>query len=90
MHGHPIFFKSNQMWTSTSTADESPRDYIVESVIKKYNKRSQTGIEKYNTTMDREDLSTLDWLRHAQEEAMDLSIYLEKLIVIEESKRWHP
>ena len=75
------------MWTSTSTADESPRDYIVESVIKKYNKRSQTGIKKYNTTMDREDLSVLDWLRHAQEEAMDLSIYLEKLIVIEESKR---
>ena len=40
--------------------------------------------------MDREDLSVLDWLRHAQEEAMDLSLYLEKLIVIEESKRWHP
>ena len=75
------------MWTSTSTADESPRDSIVESVINKYNKRSQTGIKKYNTTMDREDLSTLDWLRHAQEEAMDLSIYLEKLIVKEESKR---
>jgi hypothetical protein len=78
------------MWTSTSTADESPRDYIVESVISKYNKRSQTGINKYGTTMDREDLSVLDWLRHAQEEAMDLSLYLEKLIVIEESKRWHP
>jgi hypothetical protein len=36
--------------------------------------------------MDREDLSTLDWLRHAQEEAMDLSLYLEKLIVKEELK----
>jgi hypothetical protein len=69
-------FKSNQMkyWTSTS-------------VINKYSERSQRGIDKYGTTMDRKDLSTLDWLRHAQEEAMDLSLYLEKLIVKEETKQ---
>ena len=30
--------------------------------------------------MERTDLSELDWLIHAQEEAMDLAIYLEKLI----------
>lgn len=72
-------------WTSTTfTVDKSLGDSIVESVINKYKKRSQIGIKKYNTTMDREDLSVLDWLRHAQEEAMDLSIYLEKLIVKEE------
>jgi hypothetical protein len=71
-------------WTSTSTVDKSLDDSIVESVIKKYSERSQRGIDKYGTTMDREDLSTLDWLRHAQEESMDLSLYLEKLIVKEE------
>jgi hypothetical protein len=38
------------------------------------------GKEKYNTDMDRDDLSVIEWLRHAQEEAMDHSIYLEKLI----------
>ena len=68
-------------WTSTSTVDSSLGDSIVESVINKYKKRSQIGINKYGTTMDREDLSVLDWLRHAQEEAQDLTLYLEKLIV---------
>lgn len=71
------------MWTSTSTVYKSLRDSIVESVINKYKKRSQVGIDKYGTTMDREDLSVLDWLRHAQEEAQDLTLYLEKLIVKE-------
>jgi hypothetical protein len=82
------FFKSNQMkyWTSTYTIKVAD-DSIVKSVIKKYKKRSQAGIEKYGTTMDRTDLSTLDWLRHAQEEAQDLTLYLEKLIVKEEQRR---
>ena len=42
--------------------------------------RAEVGKKKYNTTMDRKDLTELEWLKHAQEEAMDLSIYLEKLI----------
>jgi DNA-directed RNA polymerase beta' subunit len=67
-------------WTSTYTIKVTD-DSIVESVINKYKKRSQVGINKYGTTMDREDLSVLDWLRHAQEEAQDLTLYLEKLIV---------
>lgn len=44
--------------------------------------RAEIGREKYKTTMDRKDLSELDWLIHAQEEAMDLAVYLEKLIQI--------
>lgn len=75
------------MWVSTSTVGRSLDDSIVESVIKKYKERSQVGINKYGTTMDREDLSTLDWLRHAQEEAQDLTLYLEKLIVKEEQTK---
>jgi hypothetical protein len=42
--------------------------------------RAEVGEKKYKTTMERTDLSELDWLIHAQEEAMDLAIYLEKLI----------
>tara|TARA_R110002049_G_scaffold199037_1_gene369096 strand:- start:27355 stop:27543 length:189 start_codon:yes stop_codon:yes gene_type:complete len=56
------------------------KDSIVESVLIKYKKRSKVGIKKYNVTLDREDLTELEWLIHAQEEAMDLSLYLEKLI----------
>lgn len=76
-----------EYWVSTSTVDKSFDDSIVKSVIKKYKERSQVGINKYGTTMDREDLSTLDWLRHAQEEAQDLTLYLEKLIVKEEQTK---
>ena len=55
------------------------KDSIVESVIKQFKDRSNVGIAKYGTTMDRKDLSTLEWLNHAQQEAMDFCLYLEKL-----------
>jgi len=42
--------------------------------------RAEVGKKKYGTTMDRKDLTELEWLKHAQEEAMDLAVYLEKLI----------
>jgi len=55
------------------------KDTIVQSVIEQFKQRSEVGIKKYNTTLDREDLTRLEWLQHAQEEAMDLILYLEKL-----------
>lgn len=54
-------------------------DTILESLIEKYKQRSELGIKKYNTTLDRTDLSLLVWINHAQDEAMDLSLYLEKI-----------
>jgi hypothetical protein len=36
--------------------------------------------------MEREDLSRLEWLVHAQEEAMDLAIYLQKIIEVINTK----
>lgn len=54
-------------------------DSIVESVIKKFKDRSDVGIKKYGTTLDRSDLKPLDWINHAQEEAMDFCLYLERL-----------
>ncbi len=56
------------------------KDSIVESLIKKYKDRSEVGIKKYGTTLDRKDLNTLDWLKHLQEELMDASLYIEKLL----------
>ena len=58
---------------------------IEDEVIIKIAKRSIAGVNKYGTTMERTDLSRWHWLRHAQEEAMDLSVYLERLI--QEEKR---
>lgn len=54
-------------------------DTVVEDVINKFRKRSEAGMLKYNTTLDRTDLSTLDWLTHLQEELMDAILYVERL-----------
>jgi uncharacterized membrane protein (DUF106 family) len=53
---------------------------IEDAVCDKMQKRAKIGEVKYKKTMERSDLSEIEWLTHAQEEAMDLSIYLEKLI----------
>ena len=55
------------------------KDKIVDSVISSFKQRSEVGIKKYNKTMDRDDLTTLEWLQHLQEELMDATLYLEKL-----------
>ena len=61
----------------------------IESIVcAKIKQRAALGKEKYGTTMERDDLTPLDWLKHAQEEAMDLAVYLEKLIQeLEELKK---
>ena len=53
---------------------------IEEKVCERILDRANVGKSKYGVTMEREDLSRLEWLKHAQEEAMDLAVYLEKLI----------
>lgn len=55
-------------------------DSIVKSVIKQFEERSEMGRKKYGTDLDRTDLSVVDYLQHAKEEAMDLTLYLEKAI----------
>lgn len=55
------------------------KDTIVESVINQFSERSRVGIDKYGVTLDRTDLSTLEWLKHLQEELMDATLYIEKL-----------
>ena len=54
-------------------------DSVVKSVISKFVGRANIGLEKYGTNLDRQDLQTVDWINHAQEELMDGILYLEKL-----------
>ena len=54
-------------------------DSVVQSVLNKFLSRSALGKIKYGVTLDRTDLSTLDWINHTQEELMDAILYLEKL-----------
>ena len=57
-------------------------DKIVHQVIIKYLQRSYEGQKKYGTTLDRNDLLMRDWMQHLQEELMDASLYLEKLMTV--------
>lgn len=58
---------------------DMPQDKYVQAVKEKFEQRSQTGIRKYNTTLEREDLNIVDWLNHLQEELMDATLYVERL-----------
>jgi hypothetical protein len=55
------------------------KDRYVESIKDKFDQRSQVGIKKYGTTLERDDLNTEDWIDHAIEEAMDFILYLTVL-----------
>ena len=64
---------------NTTTNNYPTQDSVVNSVIDQFAKRSNVGVEKYGTTLDRTDLTMLDWIQHAQEELMDGILYLEKI-----------
>jgi hypothetical protein len=54
-------------------------DSIVESIVQKFQQRSEIGIKKYGKTLDRNDLNFIEWVNHLQEELMDAILYAEKL-----------
>jgi hypothetical protein len=54
---------------------------ILDETIKDLYKREIRGLKEYGTTMDRTDLSQDEWLQHAYEEALDLALYLKKLLL---------
>lgn len=55
-------------------------DSVLMAVMAKYWERSRVGFKKYGKTLDRNDYNLIDWLTEAQQEAMDLSLYLEASI----------
>lgn len=59
---------------------------ILTLVIEDMRRREAKGKEEYGTTLDREDLSERDWQIYAYEEALDLALYLKKMIMLKEDK----
>lgn len=59
--------------------DTTHLDSVVTSIIHKFTERAKFGKTKYGTDLDRTDLSTIQWIEHAQDELMDGILYLEKL-----------
>jgi hypothetical protein len=54
------------------------KDKIVQQVVDKYANRSAVGYMKYGTTL--EDNTKDNYLQHLQEELMDATLYIQKLI----------
>jgi len=49
-------------------------------VCEDISKRQQMGIKKYGQTVADNPLNETQWLQHAYEEALDLAIYLKRLL----------
>jgi hypothetical protein len=58
------------------------RDKIVDDVMNKYHQRSQVGITKYGTTLETNNKD--NYLQHLQEELMDATLYIQKLMSLKE------
>lgn len=67
-----------------SELPETPQSDIPRSVedrvVKKLRARGVFGREKYNTTMDRKDLTLAQWATHLQEECLDGAQYAQRVI----------
>jgi len=57
-------------------------DKIVQQVVQRYQSRSDVGVRKYGTTLEGNNKD--NYLRHIQEEMMDATLYIEKLITQKE------
>jgi|APGre2960657404_1045060.scaffolds.fasta_scaffold34507_5 hypothetical protein len=54
-------------------------DSILIAVMTKYHERALNGLQKYGTTLDRNDIDLIGWLNHLQDELMDATLYLERI-----------
>lgn len=52
----------------------------LQAVIADLKSREEKGIKTYGGTVDQANLTQEQWLQHAYEEALDLCIYLKKLM----------
>jgi hypothetical protein len=64
-----------EMWEKQNT------DQIVLEVIEKYAQRSEVGQAKYGTTLETNNKD--NYLKHLQEELMDATLYLQKLMSLD-------
>ena len=64
-----------EMWETQNS------DQIVLEVIEKYAQRSEIGQAKYGTTLESNNKD--NYLKHLQEELMDATLYLQKLMTLD-------
>jgi hypothetical protein len=57
-----------------------PIDPNVEAVREKLQARAIVGFKKYGVTTERTDIDLVGWLTHLQEEMMDSTVYIERIL----------
>ena len=72
-----IFFSNHS--TAVYCEVKTIKDKIVQEIKDKFERRSQLGIKKYGTTLERDDLTAEEWVNHLQDELMDAILYLQRL-----------
>jgi hypothetical protein len=53
---------------------------IEEEVISKIKRRAEFGLKKYGVSMERDDLTEIQWLQHLQDELMDGAVYVQRIM----------
>jgi hypothetical protein len=63
----------------------TPTCPVVERVRSELLHRAKVGYSKYGVTMMRGDMDLRAWLQSAKEEALDLAVYLERILIMLET-----
>lgn len=59
--------------------EANPKCPIAWKVDQQVLDRSEVGIQKYGTNLERTDIDFIGWIQHLQEELLDAAVYLERL-----------
>ena len=79
MSNNKEIYGDSVIYTKENTRNILKTDSIVDSIIDEFIDRSRAGKLKYNTDLDRTNLSLSQWLQHAIEEHLDAILYLKKI-----------
>ena len=63
-------------------------DKLVKKVMNKMALRANQGMIKFGNTMEDAKKSKIEWLKEAQQECLDMAVYLEKCIEDESVVSW--
>ena len=63
-------------------------DKLVKRVMDKMALRANQGMIKFGNTMEDAKKSKIEWLKEAQQECLDMAVYLEKCIEDESVLTW--
>lgn len=69
-------------WNRRASAPQ-PADPITTTLAAELHARAAMGLHKYGVTVTDSPLSRRQWLEHAKQEALDLAVYLQRLIEME-------